>query len=186
MFRFISTLYLSLILSFVFSACSTLNQQKPTPASAYEGMRKTVFDDGSFLNYESDVGNLEAREGKLSDGYYEGKKMLPNVFDPIFFNFDSMAIDSSQRTKMAKVAEYLDENLEFDILIKGRCDWYGTEEYNLALGDLRANSVALYLEDLGVSKERINTVSLGSLESNIGLSKSAASKDRRADLILLK
>jgi len=186
MLRINSTLFLCLILSFAFSACSTLDQQKPTPASAYEGMRKTIFEDGSFLNYDSDVGNLEAREGNLSDGYYEGKKMLLDVFDPIFFNFDSMAIDPSQRTKMAKVAKYLQENLELDILIKGRCDWYGTEEYNLVLGDLRANSVALYLGDLGIGVERINTVSLGSLESNIGLSKSAASKDRRADLILLK
>ena len=42
----------------------------------------------------------------------------------------------------------------------------GTEEYNLALGDLRAN-IALYLEDLGIDKARVNTVSLGSLEATI-------------------
>ena len=59
------------------------------------------------------------------------------------------------------------------------CDWYGTEEYNLALGDLRANSVANYLQDLGIDPIRINTVSTGSLEAQIGLSKTNSKKDRR-------
>ena len=45
------------------------------------------------------------------------------------------------------------------------------EEYNLALGDLRANSVANYLQDLGIDPIRISTVSMGSLEAQIGLSK---------------
>ena len=112
--------------------------------------------------------------------------MILGVLDPVFFSFDSMAIDPSQRPTLSKAAQYLSDNPQYDLLIKGRCDWYGTEEYNLALGDLRANSAALYLEDLGIDKARVNTVSLGSLEATIGLSKSAAKKDRKAELIILK
>lgn len=186
MLRFNCTVFTTFALCLAFSSCASLKQQKPTPSSEYEGLRKATFDDGSILSYASDAGDLQAREGTLSDNYYNGKQMILGVLDPVFFGFDSMAIDPSQRPTLSKAAQYLADNPQYDLLIKGRCDWYGTEEYNLALGDLRANSAALYLEDLGVEKSRINTVSLGSLEAAIGLSKSAAKKDRKAELILLK
>ena len=186
MLRFICTVLITLALCTAFSSCASLNQQKPTPASEYAGLRKATFNDGTILSYASDAGDLQARKGNLSDSYYNGKQMILGVLDPVFFSFDSMAIDPSQRPTLSKAAQYLSDNPQYDLLIKGRCDWYGTEEYNLALGDLRANSAALYLEDLGIDKARVNTVSLGSLEATIGLSKSAAKKDRKAELILLK
>ena len=186
MHRFNCTVLILFALCLAFSSCVNLRKQLPTPSSEYEGLRKATFNDGSILSYASDAGELKSREGSLSDRYYNGKEMLIGVLEPVYFGFDSMAIDTSQRPTLAKAAEYLIDNPQYDLLIKGRCDWYGTEEYNLALGDLRANSAALYLEDLGIDKARINTVSLGSLEAKIGLSKSAAKIDRKAELILLK
>jgi peptidoglycan-associated lipoprotein len=70
--------------------------------------------------------------------------------------------------------------------VEGHCDWYGTAEYNLALGDRRAESVSNYLGTLGITPLRIDKLSKGSLEATSGLSKAQASEDRRADLILLK
>ena len=138
------------------------------------------------LEFWPGCGNLEARNGILSNKSFNGKQMILGFFKPIYFAFDSMAVDNSQRQILLDVVSYLKENRGYEILIKGRCDWYGTEEYNLSLGDLRANSVALYLEDLGISSNRIHTLSVGSLEANIGLTKTNAKIDRRADLILLK
>ena len=185
MFRINSTLLLILSLSVFFVSCSTTRQDKPTP-SGPNGFTKTVFDDGSTLNFGPDAGNLEARDGSLSNTLYNGKQMILGYFDPIYFAFDSMAVDGTQRPILLNAVTYLKENPEYEILIKGRCDWYGTEEYNLSLGDLRANSVALYMEDQGIEADRIHTVSIGSLEAKVGLSKSNAKLDRRADLILLK
>ena len=185
MFRFNSTLFLILSLSVFFISCSTTRQDMPTP-SGPNGFTETVFDDGSTLNFGPDAGNLKARNGKLSNEFYNGKKMILGYFDPIYFAFDSMAVDGTQRPILLNAVTYLKKNPEYEILIKGRCDWYGTEEYNLALGDLRANSVALYMEDQGIQADRIHTVSIGSLEAKVGLTKSNAKFDRRADLILLK
>ena len=185
MLRFNSTLLLFLSLSIFYVSCSTTRQDRPTPSGPI-GLSETIFDDGSTLNFGPGAGNLETRNGKLSNEFYNGKQMILGYFDPIYFAFDSMAVDGTQRPILLNAVTYLKENLEYEILIKGRCDWYGTEEYNLALGDLRANSVALYLEDLGIQADRIHTVSIGSLEAKVGLSKSNAKFDRRVDLILLK
>ena len=185
MIRFNSTLLLILSLSIFFVSCSTTRQDKPTSLKSV-GLKETVFDDGSTLNFGPDAGNLQSRNGKLSNELYNGKQMISGYFDPIYFAFDSMAVDGTQRPILLNAVTYLKENPEYEILVKGRCDWYGTEEYNLALGDLRANSVALYMEDQGIQADRIHTVSIGSLEAKVGLSKSNAKLDRRADLILLK
>ena len=185
MLRFNSTLLLFLSLSIFCVSCSTTRQDRPTPSGPI-GLSETIFDDGSTLNFGPGAGNLETRNGKFSNELYNGKQMILGYFDPIYFSFDSMAVDATQRPILLNAVTYLKDNPRYEILIKGRCDWYGTEEYNLALGDLRANSIALYMEDQGIQSERIHTVSVGSLEAQIGLSKSNAKIDRRADLILLK
>ena len=172
-----------IVLSLFLSSCVT-NYQPPTENE--NTARTAVFDDGSILNYGPDAGQLQTRGGNLSDQYYNGREMLLGVMDPVYFGFDSNFIEESQRKTLQKAAEYLLDNPDLDLLVKGMCDWYGTEEYNLALGDLRANSVANYLQDLGIDPIRINTVSMGSLEAQIGLSKTNSKRDRRADLILLK
>jgi peptidoglycan-associated lipoprotein len=172
-----------IVLSLFLSSCVT-NYQPPTDSE--NTARTAIFDDGSILNYGPDAGQLQTRDGNLGDQYYNGREMLLGVMDPVYFGFDSNFIEESQRKTLQKAAEYLLDNPDLDLLVKGMCDWYGTEEYNLALGDLRANSVANYLEDLGIDPIRINTVSTGSLEAQIGLSKTNSRKDRRADLILLK
>ena len=185
MLRFNSTLLQLLSLCIFCVSCSTTRQDSPTPSGPI-GLNETIFDDGSTLNFGPDQGNLETRNWKLSNELYNGKQMILGYFDPIYFYFDSMAVDATQRPILLNAVTYLKDNPGYEILIKGRCDWYGTEEYNLALGDMRANSIALYMEDLGIQPRRIHTVSIGSLEAQIGLSKSNAKIDRRADLILLK
>ena len=185
MFRFNSIIILILSLSVFLVSCSTTKLDRPTPSESND-VQKAVFGDGSTVNYGLDSGNLETRQSTLDNGYYNGKQMILGHFDPIYFAFDSMAVDSTQRPILLNAVTYLKENPAYEILIKGRCDWHGTEAYNLALGDLRANSVALYMEDQGIQKDRIHTLSIGSLEAKVGLSKSNAKLDRRADRVLLK
>ena len=115
-----------------------------------------------------------------------GQTMAPGLLDDVYFGFDSSSISASERSKLSAAADYLAANPQDNLLIEGYCDWYGTTEYNLALGDRRANSAKDYLITLGVSPSRVETLSKGSLESVSGLSKTESAQDRRAELIVLQ
>lgn len=141
---------------------------------------------------DSDWGNndLELRGGDegvdLAEGTYNGRPMVRGVLQDVYFGFDSFSISSSERSKLQEAADHLASNPSDGLLIEGYCDWSGTEDYNLALGDLRANSARDYLNTLGVSSDRIDTLSKGSLEATPGLSKSESGQDRRDEIIILK
>lgn len=83
-----------------------------------------------------------------------------NVED-IFFDFDKFNIKEQAAAKLQRAAEFLLAHPEIRILIEGHADEIYTEEYNLALGGRRAEATKNYLVQLGVSAERIDTVSLG-------------------------
>ena len=183
-----------LVALFVFAGCA--QKQTPTPADTMSGeATQTGEDYGEFIprgtslaeDYGPGAEGLAMREsGGIGDGFYNGRRMREDVLPSVYFNFDSSAITGSERPKLQEAADYLRENPEYGLLVEGHCDWYGTAEYNLALGDRRANSVRDYLLTLGIDGGRIETLSKGSLEATKGLSKSAASEDRRADLIVLE
>ncbi len=79
----------------------------------------------------------------------------------VYFAFDRSAIGASERPKLEEMADYLHENQEYHLVIEGHCDERGSAEYNRGLGERRALSVKDYLTDLGISAERLNTVSYG-------------------------
>ncbi|MGQ0558951.1 MAG: peptidoglycan-associated lipoprotein Pal [Sphingosinicella sp.] len=81
--------------------------------------------------------------------------------DRVFFAFDSYALDESARRTLDSQAEWLIRNPAVRVVIEGHCDERGTREYNLALGDRRANAARDYLEARGVSAGRMQTISWG-------------------------
>ncbi|HEU0222530.1 MAG TPA: peptidoglycan-associated lipoprotein Pal [Paracoccaceae bacterium] len=83
------------------------------------------------------------------------------VGDRVFFAYDSSALDSLAQETLARQAQWLNANAGVTAVIEGHCDERGTREYNLALGERRANSVYSFLVSQGVSPERIRTVSYG-------------------------
>jgi peptidoglycan-associated lipoprotein len=193
MLRFALPLILAL---FVLSGC---RKQPPTPVTdggmgsgsqfnnggdiMANGLDASWGTDGEF----GDTG-LEARDAGMNagDNTYGDYTMYRDQLDSVYFGFDSSSISASERFKLQAAADHLASNQADAILIEGHCDWYGTVDYNLALGERRANSARDYLATLGVSDDRINTLSKGSLESTTGLSKSESGQDRRAELIILK
>lgn len=122
----------------------------------------------------------------LDEGTYNGRQMVRGELQDVYFGFDSSSISPSERSKLQNAADHLASNPSDGLLIEGYCDWYGTEDYNLALGDRRANSARDYLATLGVSGDRIDTLSKGSLAATAGLSKSESGQDRRVELVILK
>ena len=173
------------------SACT--RKQPPSPVDTLMGSTIDVGQDdlimtSEYSDYGLEVDGLELRDDQnsIKNGYYNGKEMIVGKLPSIYFGFDSASIPATERLKLQEAANYLANNPSENLLIEGRSDWYGTADYNIALSDRRANSALEYLKTLGADTGRIETLSKGSLEATIGLSKTQASQDRRADLILLK
>jgi peptidoglycan-associated lipoprotein len=78
-----------------------------------------------------------------------------------FFDYDKADLRDDARTALSTDAEWLKRYRSIQFLIEGHCDERGTSEYNLALGDRRANAAKEYLVSLGVDASRIKTVSYG-------------------------
>ncbi len=81
----------------------------------------------------------------------------------VYFEFDKATLTDTTRSQLGKNADFLksQDGEDFVITIEGHCDERGTNDYNLALGDRRANSARDYLTSLGISGDRLKTISYG-------------------------
>ena len=103
-----------------------------------------------------------------------------------FFDFNESTLSSDAQSALTASADWLKKNGQYNLLIEGHCDERGTEQYNLALGDRRANTAKEYLATLGVDAGRIRTVSYGEERPFDGGHDDAAwAKNRRAHLVLV-
>jgi peptidoglycan-associated lipoprotein len=87
--------------------------------------------------------------------------LVQSVGDRIYFATDRSAVDAQARTTLDKQAAWLQQYPQVNVWIAGNCDERGTEEYNLALGERRANADRDYLVAHGVAANRIETISYG-------------------------
>ena len=79
----------------------------------------------------------------------------------IYFAYDSDLLVPSETANLDKVAEYLNKNAALGLVVQGHCDARGTEEYNRALGERRANAIRAYLAGRNVADNRMKTMSFG-------------------------
>ena len=88
---------------------------------------------------------------------------VPDVVmqEDIYFDFDKSTLSPSAQDNLLRKAEWLRENYDATVTIEGHCDERGTNEYNLALGDRRAESAKDFLSDLGIDPSRLSTISYG-------------------------
>ncbi|MBQ7189024.1 MAG: OmpA family protein [Kiritimatiellae bacterium] len=82
-------------------------------------------------------------------------------FAPVYFGFDSYMIPPSELPKVQAVADYLKQNMEHVLIVEGNTDERGSNEYNLSLGENRAQTVRSALIGMGVMGDRIQTRSFG-------------------------
>ena len=111
-----------------------------------------------------DVPNVVDEKGNLVSGsrFEDSLQPVQGVkFSPVYFAFDSYALPPSEVAKIEQVAQHLQQNATHVVVIEGHCDERGSNEYNLALGENRAQSVRSHLVSLGVSADRIQTRSYG-------------------------
>lgn len=87
--------------------------------------------------------------------------LVANVGDRIFFEFDKSGLTSDAKATLDKQADWLAKYPQVSVQIAGNCDDRGTEEYNLALGQRRANAAHDYLTAKGTTASRLTTISYG-------------------------
>ena len=102
----------------------------------------------------------------------------------VHFEYDKATLTPTEQKKLENNAQWLGKNNNMKMLIEGHCDQRGSTEYNLSLGERRANTVKQMLVQLGVSGDRLNTTSFGKEKPvATGENDSEMAKNRRANFI---
>ena len=104
---------------------------------------------------------------------------------PVFYDYDSIELSATAQATLNENAAVLKKNPTWAITIEGHCDERGTAEYNLALGERRAVPARAYIMSLGISADRLRTVSYGKeFPFEPGHDEAAYSKNRRAHFVI--
>jgi peptidoglycan-associated lipoprotein len=157
---------------------------RPEPSSTLIGPQGG----GGSLN-PSDVPTTADQNSALQQrdaGAFDANGQLRGALEAVYFNFDKYNIKEGERPKLQAAKDYLDKNPQYRLVLEGHCDWRGTSEYNLGLGDHRANEVKKYLTTLGVSADKLETLSKGSEEAKKNADDADMAKDRRVELVVVK
>ena len=128
---------------------------------------------------------IETQTPQITGDTYTGeetvKYLATGVPDRVFFATNKSVLTTASRDTLRKQAAWLRENKSINVTVQGHCDERGTREYNLALGERRANAAKDYLMTYGISGNRIATISYGKERPvNSGSGPLAWSQNRRS------
>jgi len=100
-------------------------------------------------------------QGDVYTGSDTVEYLASGVADRVFFGTNETVLTTASRDTLRKQAAYLRKNSKINVVLEGHADERGTREYNLALGERRANSAKDYLMTYGISSDRISVLSYG-------------------------
>ncbi len=163
------TILITMLLALGLASCSSSSKKGGSNA----GM-------GSSTTEDRDMGeNMELELNGDSDSGKAG------ALQTVYFAFNSASLNSSTRAALTANAEYLKQMEDVQVQVEGHCDERGGVQYNLALGEKRAQAVKQYLVSMGVSSSRITTISFGKERPiAFGHDESSWSKNRRANFVV--
>ncbi len=131
-------------------------------------------------------GELEKSLVAKKERGIEGEVFESKLLRDIYFDFDKYDIGGEDEQILRENAAFLKKNPKMKIQIEGHCDERGTSHYNLALGERRASNTKKYLVSLGISSDRISTISYGEERPlDPGHNEEAWAKNRRAHIVVL-
>ena len=133
------------------AACAT------TPKDSADSSGSGSSSSGSDVSSEGTI--TETSGSGIVSGSQED--LIVNVGDRVFFGYDSSDLDSDALELLQDQVAWLKQNSDVNVTIEGHCDERGTREYNLALGEKRAQAVKNYLIGLGINPDRVSTISYG-------------------------
>ena len=160
------------------TACSSSDDA----TSATSGTETNQATSGTENNVDTTVVTPIDANGQLSE--QELKEQALRETQTIYFAFDNATIAGDYEEMLAAHAAYLSKNVDMKVTVEGHADERGTPEYNIALGERRAQAVAKYLQALGVQADQISIVSYGEEKPLLlGQSEEVYAKNRRAVLV---
>lgn len=151
------------------------------PVSEERQITAPAVDVGEEMGSEESIetGSMGGGNGEISEGRTNGPML------PVYFDFDKSTIRDDQKARIAGNADFLKNNHRSQISIEGNCDERGTNEYNIALGERRAQTAKKYLTNLGVSSSRMTTVSYGEEKPLLyGHDEYSWAQNRRDDFVI--
>ena len=157
--RLYKNTFLIVLLSLVLTACAT--------------QKKVTTDDTQKIDAQI--------QGDVYAGTDGVEYLADGVPDRVFFATNESVLTTASRETLRKQAAWLRKNSEISVVLEGHADERGTREYNLALGERRANSAKDYLMTYGISSDRISVLSYGKERPvDAGSNPLAWSKNRRS------
>lgn len=164
----------------IFAGCT--KKPRPTPADT-SAMGSGAVQPTSMGNLtDASANGLQAR----TDGVIEDADTIRGLLVSVYFDFDRSAIKQEEKSKISAAADYLKKTPQYRLLLEGHCDWRGTSEYNLGLGDRRAQAVKKFLQSIGAPADKLQILSKGSLGAAEKGTAEQMEKDRRVDFVILK
>ncbi len=136
---------------------------------------------------EPDLKQTQLAEQAAKEEEERAKVAAARVFinEDIYFDFDSSELGDTAKELLFQKAKWLRSNPKASVIIEGHCDERGTNAYNIALGDSRAESAKSYLAALGVEADRLSKISYGEERPvDSGSGEEAWAKNRRAHFVI--
>lgn len=133
----------------------------------------------------ADTGNTGTTQGVDTGSSVQGSSFdsVANLQTVFYFDFDKSVVKAAGFTDLEKHAAYLASNPSAQVVLEGHADERGTREYNIALGERRANAVSRFLQVNGVSASQIEAVSFGEEKPAVlGRGEGSWSQNRRVEL----
>lgn len=134
---------------------------------------------GSGVDLTDDTGAVSAADPRSQEW------LVLNVGDRVFFDYDKSNLTSDDQDAIQKVVAWMQTYPDVTLTLEGHADERGTREYNLALGERRANSVRRYMEALGIDGARLSVISFGNEQPAVlGSNELAWAQNRRAVFVV--
>ena len=164
--------FISIFIVLFVAACAT--KPKDSADSSGSGSSSSASEEGTIT---------ETTGSGIVSGSQED--LIVNVGDRVFFGYDSSDLDSDALELLQDQVAWLKQNSDVSVTIEGHCDERGTREYNLALGEKRAQAVKNYLIGLGINPDRVSTISYGKERpAVVGSNDGAWAQNRRSVTIV--
>ena len=154
--KILKNTFIILVASLVLNACAT--KKTSTTTSTPESTSTSTSTSTSSTPTPSISGQMQ---GDVYVGMDSIEYLASGVPDRVFFATNEIVLTTASRETLRKQAAWLRENSDINVIVEGHADERGTREYNLALGERRANSAKDYLMTYGVSSDRISVLSYG-------------------------
>ena len=169
-------LFVAAISLAVLAGCATKPEQKASPSGATSASSSAPSASGASVATPKSA-DANARE--------LARKRISSIEPAVYFDFNKFDVKSEFHNTVSAYGNYLAVMKESKILVEGNADERGTVEYNLALGQKRAEAVSIALQAIGANANNIEAISNGEEKPrNKGKSEAAYAENRRADLIV--